>query len=418
MKKNLCLLLFLSFYAGFSQINYEKGYFVNNGGQRTECFIKNLDWRSNPTTFQYKLQLTDDSKTGDISEIKEFAIDNESMFRRYTVQLETSQNTITNPNLNKNPEWQIQTVFLKSIVLGEANLYALNIGNIEKYFYETKSRPIEQLVMILYTANSTIYENNQYKQQLLNHVKCEKMSQNQFSNLEYNRKSLSKHFEAYNNCKGDNKTKTINYVANEKQYQKFNLRFTPGVYFASANIVDPYKYYDSSIRQNQMIFKIGFDAEFVLPFNKNSWSFFVNPTYSKFDPVTNYTSHVRNPGFADDGDPIAYTAETSYSNVELPIGIRCYTFINNASKLFFNVAYVLSFAMSDSHTTITNQSNLVNAHAELLINNKDNFAGGIGYCYKKFSAEIRYNTPRELVSYKSWKNDYSTIGLNFGYKIF
>ena len=53
--KNLLVISFL-FYLTFSysQITFEKGYFISNDGIKTECFIKNLDWRNNPTEFEYK----------------------------------------------------------------------------------------------------------------------------------------------------------------------------------------------------------------------------------------------------------------------------------------------------------------------------------------------------------------------------
>ena len=47
-------LLFLSF-IGFTQIRFEKGYFITNYGKRIDCFIKDIDWKNNPTKFDYKL---------------------------------------------------------------------------------------------------------------------------------------------------------------------------------------------------------------------------------------------------------------------------------------------------------------------------------------------------------------------------
>ena len=38
-----------------AQIKFEPGYFTNNDGQRAECEIRNVDWESNPTTFQYRI---------------------------------------------------------------------------------------------------------------------------------------------------------------------------------------------------------------------------------------------------------------------------------------------------------------------------------------------------------------------------
>ena len=50
MKKQLLFLLtiILSFNC-YSQISFEKGYYINNSYQKTNCLIKNIDWKNNPT---------------------------------------------------------------------------------------------------------------------------------------------------------------------------------------------------------------------------------------------------------------------------------------------------------------------------------------------------------------------------------
>lgn len=40
----------------FSQISFESGYFIDNSNQRINCWIKNVDWRNNPSQFNYKLK--------------------------------------------------------------------------------------------------------------------------------------------------------------------------------------------------------------------------------------------------------------------------------------------------------------------------------------------------------------------------
>jgi hypothetical protein len=46
MKKQLLLLLCLVFTANaYTQIVFEKGYYINNANEKVECLIKNIDWR-------------------------------------------------------------------------------------------------------------------------------------------------------------------------------------------------------------------------------------------------------------------------------------------------------------------------------------------------------------------------------------
>ena len=409
----------LSCFLSHAQITFEKGYFVNNNGQRTECFIQNSDWENNPTSFGYKLNEADsDKKTENIMGVSEFGINNETLYKRFTVQIERSQTVTANLQNNKNPDWKTETLFLLAIVTGEANLYSYTEGNVNKYFFNVRQQPIEQLVMIKYDNGDGIGQNNQFKQQLFNNVKCEKTPEGSFRNMEYNKKSLARHFELFNTCSGSPLKDNVNYLSLEKKREVFALRFTPGIYFSSMSITDPYAYYNASVDLNQTIFRIAIEAEFFLPINKNSWSFFVNPGYQKFSPSKDYISHVNNPGFANDGDEIHFSAEADYAAVEIPVGLRHYFYLNTHSKIFIDAAYVINFSMSDPYITIDDNDGLVNAGIALPISNKNNFTFGIGYGYKKWSAQIKYYTPKDLTEFASWEAKYSSIGLNLGYRIF
>ena len=57
MKNKLLFLVFVLLHNhSFSQINFESGYFINNDGERIDCWIKNVGWGSNPNSFTYRLQ--------------------------------------------------------------------------------------------------------------------------------------------------------------------------------------------------------------------------------------------------------------------------------------------------------------------------------------------------------------------------
>lgn len=401
-----------------AQVTFQRGYFIDNKGNKTHCYIENRDWRNNPTAFTYKLQETDsEKKTENIMGVSEFGIDNESLYRRFTVEIERSQTLMANLQKNKTPNFRVETLFLLAVVTGEANLYSYVDGNVNKFFYDTKTTPIEQLVMIKYTEDDLVGYNYQFRQQLYNNVRCAKMPDADFKKIEYREKPLAQHFERYNSCTqaaGEN----VNYTNLDKKREVFALRITPGVYQAAAQLRDPDDYYDASTDLNQTVFKFSIDAEFILPFNRNSWSIFLNPGYCKFDPVKSYTSLVNNPGFANDGDTVHYTATADYSGFEIPIGIRRYLYVNPNSRLFVDVAYVVGFGLSDPSIAFTNNDNLTNADVTIPINDKNNFAIGLGYAYKRFSVQVKFNTPRILSDYASWSAKFSSIGLNFGYKIF
>ncbi|MGI9525792.1 MAG: hypothetical protein ACR2MS_01635 [Weeksellaceae bacterium] len=54
MKKVFLLFIIsISFYT-HAQITFQSGYIVNNQGQKSEVWIKNIDWINNPTSITYK----------------------------------------------------------------------------------------------------------------------------------------------------------------------------------------------------------------------------------------------------------------------------------------------------------------------------------------------------------------------------
>ena len=89
MKNNILffaiILLSLNCYA---QVTYEKGYFINNANQKIHCLIKNVDWRNNPTAFEYKLSENDTSQIANIKTVKEFGVTHFSKYVRRTVNID------------------------------------------------------------------------------------------------------------------------------------------------------------------------------------------------------------------------------------------------------------------------------------------------------------------------------------------
>lgn len=114
MKKQLLFLLtiILSFNC-YSQISFEKGYYINNSYQKTNCLIKNIDWKNNPTEFKYKLFENSESKKTSIKSVKEFCIDNISKYVRRIVNIDRSSEIMDDLNNDKNPTFKEEKLFLK-----------------------------------------------------------------------------------------------------------------------------------------------------------------------------------------------------------------------------------------------------------------------------------------------------------------
>ena len=410
MKKILCVVFCLFALGVEAQIGFEKGYFISNNGVKMECYIKNLDWKNSPVEFSYKLQLTDQEvKNEKIGNVKEFGIDNLSKYKRFNVKLERSSTIAGNLQNDRYPKWNTEIVFLKALVEGNANLYVYNDVNLVKFFFETETKPVEQLVSIRYMMNRVdISQYNPFRQQLLNDVRCDQTSNTQIENLKYETTDLVNHFVKYNNCF---KKEVVNYDAKIVR-KSFALKVTPSVFMTNLTIESPYPQYNVSTEIEKTVLKIGFEAEYILPFNKGKWSIFINPAYSTFKTTKEY---MKNDGMSNDRKDINYIATVDHNTIEIPIGLRHYFLINPSSKIFLNAAYVFDVPMR-STIDFDNHENLLNGKRSIEFLNTTHLAFGVGYAYKKFSLEFRLNTNANLLkNFGSWTANYNSTGLVVGY---
>jgi hypothetical protein len=412
MKNPLIIAFFFYFTFSYSQITFEKGFFISNDGTKTECFIKNIDWKNNPTEFKYKIQINDtQSLIQTIMTVQEFGINNVSRYKRLNVKIDQSSDNPNNLSTKENPIWKEEILFLKLLIEGDATLYSFSRENQTRYFYETKNTSLEQLIYKKYLSYDenvgadNIMVNNQYRQQLYNNVKCDNISERDMQEVAYKKSALIKYFSTYNSC-GTNSV--VNYE-NKVTENQFILKITSGIDLASLSISDPNPYNNKSTEMDtKAIFKIGIEGEYILPYNKNKWSLFINPTYQKYEAENTF---VKNNGFGAIGKDITYHLKANYNSIEVPIGIRHYLFLNETSKIFINIAYVFGVL---GKTTLEYSDN---TSVESL--SRNNLAVGFGYNLKKrYSAEVRFNAPRQILSdYISWSAKYSTIGILFGYRI-
>lgn len=400
MKKPLLLLFFIFFsIASYSQIAFEKGYFIDNGDKKTECLIKNLDWRNNPKEFEYKLDEQDQPQKTNIEQVKEFGIYNTSKYERQIVNIDLSKSTLNNLDSDKNPKFSEEKLFLKILVEGKAMLYNYEDNDLSRFFFKVDNTPITQLVFKSYkVSDREVADNNLFRNQLYTALKCENLTEQNFKYINYKKSDLIKLFVKYNEC---NNSESVNFEAKEKK-DLFNLTIRPGIKSSSFSAENKIQNGYSTDFGTKTGFRIGIEAEAILPFNKNKWAIIFEPTYQSFS--------------ADKINDNNIIAKVDYSSIELPIGIRHYFFLNNNSKIFINAQYLFDLTLNDE-ASFKGASSFTN---ELQISSRGSWAFGLGYNYKKkYSAEFRMGLSKNLFNdYRAWDTDYKTISLIFGYTIF
>lgn len=382
----------------YSQIVFEEGYFVDESNQRTECLIKNIDWYSNPTDFQYKLTQDGSTKIADIHSVKEFGVGDVVRYTRANVEIDYSSNNVNKMDYNKNPEFTEELLFLKVLIDGEASLFIYRSGNLTRFFYKINNSEIKQLIYKQYLVGESYAHNNTFRQQLFVDMKCKMMDERDFSSIDYDQKELERLFVKYNNCQSSD------YVVYESREKKNALNFSlrPGLNFSNLSIENSFNRFRSADFENGVNFRLGAELEIILPFNKSKWSLLFEPTYQYYSSEGNSVSS----GYYNE---INYSYAVDYASIELPVGLRHYFFLNDDFKLFANVSYILDFSLNSSI-----------ARDFEISSSASNQALGVGLKFMdKYALEIRYHTKRNILNgYQVWSSDYNTTSVIFGYSLF
>ncbi len=370
-----------------AQITFKRGYFIDTRNNKTECFIKDSDWKNAPSSFSYKLDESGEILKMDTKDVTEFAA-GETKYIRAKIRYDQSPQELKKLNIFANPDWVEADVLLRVIVEGTATLYSYNTSELALFFFKVRTSPIEQLIYKSYvvtSAENQVAKNNAYLGQLNSRVRCGRQKAAREAQMPYQQRTLKKHFEEFNICSGD--------VVKEKTKSERNvaIKITPGVDFTSVKATrftgtGPYEFdfgKGSSIR-------LGTEFQFTLPFNHNKWAIVVEPTYHTFS--------------SDKAGGLKYTS------IETPIGVRHRFFLSRKSSIFVNGAALLDFPLSHVQKFRNGDYKMTGATF--------GFAGGAGYSYGRFSLEGRYYPVRERTQAQVMTYRYIKTTIILGVRIF
>ncbi len=371
---------------------YEKGYFIDNKNTKVDCLIKNEDWEYNPNQFEYKFDLNSESKIIKMSDFSEFSVD-EYRFKKVTVKIDKSSDSYEKVTSVKACNFVEQELLIRVLIEGNANLYSFKTDNYARYFYAIKGDDIKPLTYKIYfdedqKVNS---KNETYKQELLNSLKCDKISQKDIDRLLYIKSKLVDLFERYNLCTG---------AAITEYKTKMNFKTFEG-YAKLGFGVSSFSYSNGSDANfdKKARFKVGFEAEINLSNKEKRWSLLIEPCYQQY---TNSYTFKNNASHAD----------INYKGIDISFGIKRYLQLNSNSYFFADANYTYGM-------TLNSKVDLSNNPNSLTISKTLNPSLGLGYlCNKKYSLEIRYEFNRNLFdNYNYVDSKFSTIGLIVGYKL-
>lgn len=398
------LLLFTI--SSFAQFNYEKGYFKTNEGTLVACYIRDTNWNYMPTEIDYRLEENGEIMHKIISEIEGFGVYGTVEFKRYKVMIDLNSNEVRTMQKSSVPKLTEKQLLLKSIVSGSANLYSYSDPTLTRYFYETDTVPLEQLVYFRFlTDDGQMGTNSQFRQQLMRNVHTDAIPEKKLKKLKYQRKDLIDYFMKYNNSKVSPKNveskltlQQKNNVAQNasktkpKNDQKISdilsLRIAVGAGNAKQTVIIPKSgfYLNTLTSASNRIYTFGAQFEF-RPLKRKSFGFFVNPTYHSFKAEKDY---IQDRMFFSDPKP--HHLSVSYSSIAATTGIRFYIFINKVSKIFINAGYTIDLSNSGEINIDGFQQYSIGGGVG------SNICGGFGYSYKNFSIECSLETTKNLIN--------------------
>lgn len=404
--KKLSILLIALFGISFlstAQIRFESGYYIDNEGVKNTCLIKNIGWSNNPEKFTYLVSEDGEVKTKDLTEVQEFGIVNSIRFMRFIVEMDQSTNRLSALSKTANPEYVVDTLFLKELVKGDVSLYGYKNGDINRYFYTTPEQDITQLIYKKYKKNGSVATNKQYLTQLLLDVNCQKEPTNKIERVKYVQTDLVAYFIKENKCKNSEYFSV--YEAQPQSETDMGTRFNLRAGVSSASFVLDYlpgRTFDADFG-SQIIPRVGLEMEVSFPSTRNKWTFILEPYY---------TSYQKELILPNSSQTTIDEAMINFTTVEISAGIRYYVFLKNRSRLFANLGMTIG---------ITGNSNItVERVADFQITSGLRGNIGIGYNYNdRFSLELRQNSPYSLINrVVEWDSQYNSMALVLGVRLF
>ncbi|WP_026915171.1 hypothetical protein [Christiangramia portivictoriae] len=389
----------------FSQIQFEKGYYLTNTGEKINCFIKNSDWNYTPESFEYRLAQDADSKTANLNEVQEFRV-NDFFFIRKPVEIEISSDKTSELSTERKPQFSKNEVFLRLLVDGEVKLYEHNSRTKANYFYSVYEGGVEPLIFKKYQVNGKIKENGRFRQQLASDLQCTNRNF-QVSSISYNRRDLISHIQKVNECLGSNSEIYLN------RDKKSKLVVYPVIGVGYANLEVDKGLGAKGTSLSSLEYSAGLELEYIFNFNKYKWSASIESIYRKFQAEQS----IENAGYQSD-------LNVDYQSISTFLAVRHYFYLSENSKIFAHTGPVVDIPLN-SEILYANTGRAIDP----VLNDLDvnfGFGVGVGYAFAdKVRLSVDYNskniTGEKFVEANydlDWRSSYSSFSLKIEYAIF
>lgn len=383
----------------------EAGYYVTKSGQKV-----NVEFEKRPSFGATELSV---KKVGGgyekvpLESIDEFGVPNVYRMQRFEVDADLSVDRYTKASPKAEGIFQKKSLFMESLVDGDASLYMYEDGYFTNYFYSVKSKniPLTQLLHKDFVlASGEAGTNNKFRQQLFENVSCEGGKVSDFTKRNYARKELVEVFNRYNTCKGGGST--------EMKGSERGLAIKLAV-FAGYSVNKYETVFDGrSGSENFGSPQGGFEVEALFPSKR--FSIFARVGFSKASAEAASSRRYSS-------TTVITTNKLDMTYADLYLGPRYYVLSSQRNKLYVDAAAALINPINGK-ADIYSEANGVastDAAASFKLSANLGFAFAAGYIFNdKWGAEFRYNTTQNLLGDKTpIEGNFSRMSLNIRYTI-
>lgn len=374
--------------AGYAQNKFVPGYFVTRDGIRTEGEVRvvNTFWKDNPKSFEYRTGEGAAATPADLSSVAELGITGGAVYRLISVDMDRSTDDVARLNHERSPEFKRETLFLRVVLTAKASLYEYEEGNLKRYFYSIDQGDVKQLVYKRYLNNNgEMLSNDTYKQQLFNDMPCASISKQDVERLTYDLNALSKFFKKFNECQG---SEVSSYQQAKQAKLAIHLVLRPGVTQSSVLIKNISVGGGGTADISGITsYRIGLEAEGVLPFGDGLWALPVEASYQSFSGSSGISS-------------------VNYSSIDLQAGVRRFFPVGQSGKLYLTGGVLFALPQNASASVGAIGLEVISSISASL---------AAGYRIKNFSVEFNYGTNRKICQGNIYEADMSNYALIVGY---
>ena len=393
-----------------AQSDFKKGYYINNEGVKTEGYIKYSNFKAindaSFTSLEFKKDVDQEVIKIEKFNITAFGCGKEVKYQKLTALID-DVSFFRDYGIEKNFSLKEKTVFLNVLVEGNATLYSYDNGQGVKYLWKMAGDEgkAKQLLYKRYNkSNLNLTDNNTFREQLFNHVKCPNQTFSDFLKIKYEKDELVSLFKNYNRCTD---SPFVIYKEDEEDALKFNFSLLAGYNIGSYrvdNIQQP------TVPETFGMFNIGVEGE--LLFASKKGGLFTSIEFKKAKGSTEQTGRI-----SEFAEPLRQVYDLDASFLDIVFGGRFYKKVNSSISLFAGGGVGLNLG---SGTVTSYQASASFPELEKL--KTTNLDGGTFFMFqlgckfsKHYGIDLNYESPKNVLNNIKEVSLVQEFGLNLRY---